>query len=214
MGTPVLTREQLRAALAARHGAEAQAAFERASVGIAGLGGLGSHVAEHLARLGIGRLVLVDCDVVEPTNLNRQRYDLRHLGMPKAEALAEQLRAINPYTAYEPHMECVVPERVAPLFADCAVVCECFDEPDQKAMLVEAVLADLPGVPLVAASGMAGSGSANELRTVRPLSNLYLCGDGVSDVAVADFLGSPRVGVCAAHQATMVMRLLLGYREP
>lgn len=214
MNDAPLTAAELREALVARHGEAAQRVFERSRVGIAGLGGLGSHVAEHLARLGVGTLVLVDHDRVEPSNLNRQRYDLRHLGQPKAVALVEQLRAIDPYLAYEPVVERIVPGRVVSLFTGCNVVCECLDAPDQKALLVEEVLAQLPHTPLVAASGMAGAASANGMRTTHPLSRLYLCGDGSSDVAESELLAAPRVALCAAHQACMVMRLLLGHTEP
>ena len=64
------------------------------------------------------------------------------------------------------------------------------------------------------ASGMGGSGSANKIATARPMANLYLCGDGESGIETGAGLMSPRVGVCAAHQAVMVMRLLLGECEP
>ena len=214
MSDAPLTQAELRAALVARHGETAQQVFDQARVGIAGLGGLGSRVAELLTRLGIGTLVLVDYDCVEPTNLNRQHYDLRHLGRRKADALAEQLRAINPYLTYETHAERVVPERVASLFAACAVVCECFDAPDQKALFTEAVLTQLPHTPLVAASGMGGADSANTVRTAQPFERLYICGDGVSDIAQTELLAAPRVALCAAHQACMVMRLLLGQPTP
>lgn len=70
----MLTKEELEAALALRHGAENQKKFAAAAVGIAGLGGLGSNIAVHLARLGVGRLVLVDFDTVDVSNLNRQHY--------------------------------------------------------------------------------------------------------------------------------------------
>ena len=69
----ILTKEQLHDALVERHGADIQAKLDKACVGIAGLGGLGSNLAIFLARLGVGHLILVDFDVVDITNLNRQR---------------------------------------------------------------------------------------------------------------------------------------------
>jgi sulfur carrier protein ThiS adenylyltransferase len=70
--------------------------LRRSSVGIAGAGGLGSNVAVALARAGIGRLVIADCDRIEPSNLNRQQYFVDQVGERKVEALRENLLAINP----------------------------------------------------------------------------------------------------------------------
>lgn len=209
-----LTQEQLHAALVERHGADIQQKLDHATVGIAGLGGLGSNIAVFLARLGVGRLVLADFDTVEVSNLNRQHYTMRDLGRPKADALRDQLIEINPYLDYETYTTRVTPENAPQLFADCDVVCEAFDRADQKAMLIETLLAHLPDTPIVSGSGMAGCGSANAIRTERRFTRLYLCGDGTSDIADGVGLMAPRVAVCAAHEATMVLRLLLGYTEP
>lgn len=209
-----LTKEQLHAALVERHGADIQQKLDRAAVGIAGLGGLGSNIAVFLARLGVGRLVLADFDTVEVSNLNRQHYTMRDLGCPKADALRDQLIEINPYLDYETYTMRVTPENAPQLFADCDVVCEAFDRADQKAMLIETLLAHLPDTPIVSGSGMAGCGTANAIRTERRFTRLYLCGDGTSDIADGVGLMAPRVAVCAAHEATMVLRLLLGYTEP
>lgn len=209
-----LTQQELHAALVARHGAEIQQKLDRATVGIAGLGGLGSNIAVHLARLGVGRLILVDFDTVEVSNLNRQHYTMKDIGVPKTLALLEQLEEINPYLQYEPHTERIIPANAARLFAGCDVVCEAFDRADQKAMLIETLLAQLPDTPIVSGSGMAGIGSANDIRTERRFGRLYVCGDGTSDIADGVGLMAPRVAVCAAQQATMVLRLLLGETEP
>ena len=209
-----LTQKELHDALVERHGADIQQKLDGASVGIAGLGGLGSNIAVHLARLGVGRLVLVDFDTVEVSNLNRQHYTMKDIGIPKTLALLEQLEAINPYLQYEPHTERIIPANATRLFADCDVVCEAFDRADQKAMLIETLLEQLPDTPIVSGSGMAGYGSANLMRTVRRFGQLYVCGDGTSDIADGIGLMAPRVAVCAAQQATMALRLLLGHTEP
>lgn len=210
----MLTKEQIDAALIERHGAENQKKLAAATVGIAGLGGLGSNIAMYLARLGVGHLILVDFDVVDVSNLNRQHYFLRHLGKPKPDALKEQLMELNPYLNYETHCMRITPENVCTLFAGCDVICEAFDKPDQKAMLAESVLTGLPEIPLTSGSGMAGSDSANKIHTVRRFGKFYLSGDGTADVADGLGLMAPRVAACAAHEATMVMRLLLGETEP
>ena len=209
-----MDRERLKQALIARHGAENQKKFAAASVGVAGLGGLGSHIAVLLARLGVGRLVLADFDRVDLTNLHRQHYFLPHLGRYKTEALAEQLKQINPWLDYELHTTRVTADNACTLFRGCQAVCEAFDQPDQKAMLVQTLLAGLPDTAVVAGSGMAGMGPANAITTRKVMSRLWLCGDGESDIAQGVGLTAPRVAVCAAHQATLVMRLLLEKLEP
>lgn len=210
----MLTETELTAALVERHGERNQTKLRAAVVGIAGLGGLGSNIAVHLARLGVGTLVLADFDRVDVTNLNRQHYTMRDLGRPKTEALTDQLREINPYLTYVPHFVRVTPENASQLFGGCAVICEAFDRADQKAMLIETLLSAQPETPLVAGSGMAGYGSANAIQTRRSIGRLYICGDETSDLADGLPLMAPRVAVCAAQQATMVLRLLLGETQP
>ena len=209
-----LTREELHAALTQRHGAAVQQRLDCAAVGIAGLGGLGSNIAVHLARLGVGRLVLVDFDTVDVTNLNRQHYTMRDLGRAKTDALLEQLMEINPYLDYQTYTTRVTPDNAAQLFAGCDVVCEAFDRADQKAMLIETLLERLPDTVVVSGSGMAGYGSVNAMHTERRFARLYVCGDGTSDIADGVGLFAPRVAACAAQQANMVLRLLLGETAP
>ena len=199
----ILTKEQLHDALVERHGADIQAKLDKACVGIAGLGGLGSNLAIFLARLGVGHLILVDFDVVDITNLNRQHYTMKDLGSPKRLELVEQIEGINPYRNYGTYCEWVIPSNV-----------EAFDKPDQKAMLLENLLTRLPEKPVVSGSGMAGYGSANLIKTEKRFGHVYLCGDGTSDVADGLGLMAPRVAVCSAHEGTMVLRLLIGETEP
>ena len=140
----ILTKEQLHDALVERHGADIQAKLDKACVGIAGLGGLGSNLAIFLARLGVGHLILVDFDVVDITNLNRQHYTMKDLGIPKTLALVEQLEAINPYLTYETYTERVVPSNVERLFSGCDVVVEAFDRSSRTVPF----LSKATGVPM------------------------------------------------------------------
>ncbi len=191
-----------------RHGKEKQELFQKAHVAIAGLGGLGSHVAVMLARLGIGTLTLVDFDVVDETNIHRQHYDLQDIGKEKTKALKEQLMRVNPYAVYHCYTQKVVPENVVTLFNHAQIICEAFDKADQKAMLAEAVLTQLPQTYLIGGNGMAGTKSANLMKVQKAMKRYYVCGDGMSDVANS-CLFAPRVVLCAAMQATQIMRLIL-----
>ena len=89
-------KEEIQEALCLRHTPEIQERLDRGRVAVAGLGGLGSCVAVALARIGVGHLHLIDHDRVDLTNLNRQQYFMRHVGMYKTDALREQLLEINP----------------------------------------------------------------------------------------------------------------------
>ena len=200
----------LRAMLAARNTPELTDRLARARVGIAGLGGLGSHVATALARTGVGRLHLVDFDVVEPSNLNRQTYRLSQLGLPKTEALRREIADIAPYCEVVTDQVRVDAANAATLFADDDIVCEAFDAPEAKAMLVDAVLEHLPRVTLVAASGMAGYASGNTVVTRKITRRFYLCGDGESEAGYGVGLMAPRVMLCAGHQALTILRLIAG----
>ncbi len=177
------------------------------------MGGLGSTIAVSLARAGVGRLILIDFDRVDVTNLHRQQYKAAQVGREKTEALAENLREIAPYVALELHTLRVDEENAAALLAEADVVCEAFDRAEAKAMLCNTVLETMPEKYLVAASGMAGLGSANAVKTRRVAERFYLCGDGVSDVEACASLVSSRVMLCAAQQAHMVLRILAGQFE-
>ena len=209
-----LDRETFRSALVARHGAARQAKFEAARVAVCGLGGLGSNVSIALARGGVGHLHLIDFDRVEPSNLNRQQYAAAQVGLPKAEALRANLAAINPFCDVVAETVRITPENLAALLANDDIICEAFDRAEAKAMLVSGVLEAFPGKPVVAASGMSGLASANAITTRRVSRRLYLCGDGATDVDDNLGLYGARVLVCAAHQATMILRLIDGAEEP
>jgi len=202
--------EEMEALLAARHSPGVHQRVKGAAVGIAGLGGLGSAVAIALARTGIGRLVLADFDIVEPSNLNRQQYFVDQLGMPKTEALQANLARINPYVRVEVHAVRLDPSNVAALFGDVDVLVEAFDTPEAKAMLMESFLVRFPGKSLVMATGLAGYESSNSIRTTRVGKNLYVVGDLVTAAEPGRGLMAPRVGVAAHHQANTVLRILMG----
>ena len=202
------TREEMKKALEERHGKELQDKFSEATVAICGLGGLGSNIAISLARAGVGKLILVDFDRVDITNLHRQQYKAAQVGAYKTEALAENLKEIAPYILLEPHTIRITQENAEELLKEADIICEAFDGAECKAMLTNIVLEKMPEKYLVAASGMAGMGSANRIQTRRIMKHFYLCGDEVSDAAEGMGLVASRVMICAAHQAHTVLRIL------
>lgn len=204
-----MTEAEIQNALVKRHGVLVQEKLGRAKVAIAGLGGLGSNVAVSLARIGAGHLHLIDFDQVDITNLNRQYYFLRHLGMNKTEALKEQLMQINPYLDVTTDCVRVTRENVKTLFTGEDIICEAFDVPEEKAMLVNEVLCNMPEKILVAASGMAGYGSSNQIHTRKISNHFYLCGDEVTENKQGQGLMAPRVALCAAHQSNLITQLII-----
>ncbi|NOZ13973.1 MAG: sulfur carrier protein ThiS adenylyltransferase ThiF [Acidobacteria bacterium] len=197
--------------LTARNSPALQGFFSDGTVGVAGLGGLGSHVATALARTGIGALVLVDFDVVEPSNLNRQCYDAADIGRYKVDALAERISRFNPFVQLNLHRLKLDETTVFPVFSDCDVVVEAFDSVEAKAMMVKSFShPSFRSKFLVTASGLAGIGSPNEIRTRQLTRNVFLCGDLESAAGPGEGLMAPRVMVAAGHQATVVLRLLAG----
>ena len=202
------TKEEWNKALEKRHGKELHRAFSSATVAICGLGGLGSNIAIALARAGVGRLILIDFDRVDITNLHRQQYKASQIGLYKTEALAENLKEIAPYISLELHTERITEENAKAILSDADILCEAFDSAEAKAMLTEIVLTEMRDKYLVAASGMAGLYDANKIKTRKVTSRFYLCGDEESDVADGIGLVSSRVMICAAHQAHTVLRIL------
>ena len=200
-------------ALIARHGLDLHKRFSSATIAVCGLGGLGSNIAIALARAGIGKLLLIDFDRVDITNLHRQQYKANQIGRYKADALAENLSEIAPYTEIQAVTEKITEENFIGILKDADIVCEAFDNAESKAMLVNGVLEQLPRCYLVAASGMAGMDTPNIIKTRKVMKRFYLCGDEVSDVADTIGLVAPRVMLCAAHQAHTVLRILAGEYE-
>lgn len=211
MSTP--TREEFIAALQQRHGAEMQQRLMSSSVAVCGLGGLGSNIAIALARAGVGRIHLIDFDRVDISNLNRQQYRVSQLGRYKTEALSEQLKDIAPYIEITADTVRLDENNIPSLLKNEDIICEAFDLPEEKAMLVNTVLERFPEKRLVSGSGMAGLDSANTIKTRRVMKNFYLCGDEVSAVSETSELFSARVMLCAAHEAMMILRLIAGIED-
>ena len=186
---------------------EERAALESVRVGIAGAGGLGSNCAMHLVRSGVKHLTIVDFDVVNESNLNRQFFFRDQIGQKKVEAIKANLLRIEPdadIRAVDMRLDASSAREV---FADCGIVVEAFDAVDAKVMLVSAFASS--GKKLVTASGLAGWGRSNAMR-VRKMGNIVAIGDGETSVGDGAAPVSPRVGIAAAMEANAVVSLLLG----
>lgn len=183
--------------------------LRRSSVGIAGVGGLGSNAAIALARAGIGRLVLVDFDKVEKKNLDRQYYFLDQVGKIKIEALKDSIRRINPEVTVETYNLKLMMGSMEKPFHDVDVVIETLDNAKTKAEFIEEILLKLPDKPVVAASGTAGYGHCDRIVT-RRCGKLYLCYDEHAPSSEDDVLIAPRVGLMGNWEANLAVEILLG----
>lgn len=199
--------------LTARHGHATQERLRRAVVGVLGLGGLGSSLACCLAKIGVGKLILADYDVVTLSNLHRQQYFLDQVGLRKTEALAASLLRINPYLDVRLIPRRLREEDIPRHFAAADVLAECFDDPAMKAAALRATLLHLPGTSYVGASGVAGTGPGEAIVRRRLKPGVYLVGDGASEAGPTGGLFAPRVGIAAHQQANQVLRLILGLDE-
>jgi len=182
------------------------AILRAATVGVAGCGGLGSNAAVALVRAGVGHLILVDHDVVEASNLNRQYFFQSDIGRRKVEALAEHLRAVNPDVGIDLQQQTLTPDAVATLFAGADLLIEAFDRAESKQWLIEAWCRAFPKRTIVCASGLSGLGNTEAI-AVRRAGNIILCGDQTSDMSQG--LCAARVALVANMQANLAIEVLV-----
>lgn len=198
----------LKCLMSARNTPGTSGKFAKAAVGIAGAGGLGSNAAVALARAGIGKLVIVDLDIVEPSNLNRQAYEVSQIGVPKVLALKNNIMKINPFVEVEAREMKITPRRMD-VFAGVDILIEAFDSASEKTMLAENFLSKFPEKFLIMASGLAGAGASNLIKTRKISPNFYVVGDMTRAAGFNSGLMAPRVMIAAAHQANLALKLIL-----
>lgn len=180
------------------------------TIGIAGAGGLGSNCALNLIRSGAGRLVIVDFDTIQPANLDRQFYFSDQIGMGKVEALSINLKRVNPDIELKIIPAKIEKSNIENLFAGCDIVVECLDRPEYKSILVSELMR--LDKFIVAASGLGGYGSSDDIKTHRFKKNLIMVGDLKSDIEEKPAL-SPRVNIAAAKQADAVLEYIFQNRK-
>lgn len=208
MISDIPSKDDMYNALADRHGSDFQKKMQNSTVAVCGLGGLGSNIAIALARAGIGRLLIFDFDKVDISNLNRQQYFASQIGEFKTKALADILNRVNPYCHVETHCVRLTEDNIPDLLTDAEVICEAFDAAEQKAMLVNRVLESLPEKFIISGSGMAGTETADRIKTRRITKHFFVCGDETSDTANNGSLVAARVMVCAGHQALTAIKII------
>jgi sulfur carrier protein ThiS adenylyltransferase len=192
--------------------AEIKTHLSKFRVGIAGAGGLGSNCAVALARSGVGTLVIVDYDVIELSNLNRQFYFTNQVGLMKTVALEENIRKINPEVHIIAHQKKLDRFNIAEIFSGCDIIVEAFDSSEMKEMLIETVQIRMPGIPLIVGSGLAGWGKSIEITCRKIDDTLYVCGDESTEASENMPPIAPRVGIVANMQANIVIEILLNIK--
>jgi len=186
----------------------------RSTVAVIGCGGLGGYAIEQLARLGVGRLVVIDPDRFEEHNLNRQLLSsLADLGQAKVEAAVRRVATINPAVAVIPRQVALGAANGAALLAGAAVVVDALDSIPVRREL--AGVCGALGVPLVhgAIAGWYGH-VATQFPGERTIERLYAsCTEGKG---VEQELGNPAFtpAVIASLQVAEVAKVLLGVGVP
>ena len=163
----------------------------------------------HIVPYGVNDEGFIDYDKVDLSNLNRQQYVLKDIGKYKTEALQEHLLEINPFIKLKIDCLRLNADNMAGIFAEDNIICEALDAAESKALLVNTIMTSYADKKIVAASGMAGLGSANDITTRKLNNRLYICGDGKSDCTDMS-LTAARAAICAGHQAQTVCRIILG----
>ena len=169
-----MEREILYARTARLLGAEGMERLKNAHVLVFGLGGVGSYIVEALARSGIGALTLVDADVVDASNINRQLVaDVSTVGMDKVEVAKNRVLAVNPDCRVTVKKMLYLPEKSGEFdFSSYDYIADAIDNVSAKISL--AVEADRAGTPLIAAMGT-GNKLHPEMLEIADISKTSVC---------------------------------------
>ncbi len=199
--------KESRSAFFAHHDPALIDKIRKAVVSIAGAGGLGSNVAYSLARVGIGKLIIADFDIIEISNLNRQQYFIDQVGQLKVDALKHNLGKIQPFSEYIMHNIKIDEDNISQIFGEADLLIEAFDKAVMKKMLIEKWISLFPDKPVICASGLAGYGR-NDIIGIQKIDNLYICGDQISETSGSISPMAPRVGIVANMQANLALEIL------
>ena len=181
-------------------------ALQNKRVLVVGCGGLGGHIIDQLARIGVGFLRVCDGDVFEPSNLNRQLLSNVHLlGVSKAQAAADHVARINPDVTPEAAQVFLTKDNAAQLLADCDAVMDALDNIESRKILAAAceqanipyIYGAIQGWVAQTAISMPGDGL---------ITRLYPKDTVITDKSVLSFTPA----LCASLQTSLCVRLLVG----
>jgi thiamine biosynthesis protein ThiF, family 2 len=198
------------AAFILKNGRDVHARMKRATVGIVGLGGLGSNISIMLARAGVWKFIIADYSNINLPNLCRQNFQFKDIGNRKTDVVEEMILNVNPYAKVEKHFVKVDATNASTIFSGCDVVCEAMDLSDEKTVFIDKMVNTYPNITIISGSGMAGYGRSNAIRTVQSLKQLYICGDMGDVVDRAPVIIAPRANICAGHVANTAIAVLMG----
>jgi len=185
--------------------------IQSTTVGVAGLGGLGSNCAVCLVRSGFRRFIFADFDKVDYSNLNRQFYFIDQVGLYKTESLKTNLLRINPDLDVELVTQRISKDNAAKVFSKAEVVVEAFDKAEYKCIMAETFLGSKK--LFVSASGLAGWGNTDALRVKKIKDNCFLIGDSYSEAGPALPPCAPRVAIAAAKEADVILSWVLREKQ-
>lgn len=177
-------------------------------VGIAGCGGLGSNAAVALARVGVGKLIIADYDVVKKENLNRQYFFLDQIGQKKCLALKKNIQRINADCIVEAHDIKLTPQSIIKIYANVDVMIEAVDKAEVKAMILTAMTQNFPDMPIIMGSGVAGWSNIHLIKE-QIFDNVYIFGDNKTEASENMPPLAPRVGIVSNMQADKALEILL-----
>ncbi len=181
-------------------------ALQKKRVLVVGCGGLGGHIIDQLARIGVGFLRVVDGDVFDHSNLNRQLLSrMSLLGQSKAKAAADHVERVNPDVRVEAVDVFMTRQKVLALISDCDVVMDALDNIPSRRLLASACQEE--GIPYVygaiqgwvAQAGISMPG--DDL-----IGKLFPNGVEITDKSVLSFTPA----LCASMQVSLCVKLLVG----
>jgi molybdopterin/thiamine biosynthesis adenylyltransferase len=195
-------------------GNDGQAKIKKATVGIVGMGGLGSPVSTYLAAAGIGELIIIDDQIVEASNLNRQTLhwqdDLEE-SRPKVVSAANKLAAMNPGLKVKKHSKRIVQKNIAALLGGADILVDCTDNFETRMVLNEFAIDQAKPLVHGAVESLHGQVTTVLAGSTACLACIFPRPPGrKTSVPV---LGSA-AGMIGSIQATEVIKLITGLGEP
>lgn len=194
-----------------------QEALKSAHVVVVGSGGLGCPVALYLGAAGVGHLTLVDDDVIELANLQRQvAFATAQIGAPKAKTLADRVRSINPDVSISVVNRRLDQEGFADKVANASLALDCSDNFATRFALNRACVA--AGVPLISGAAIRGEGQVSVYDSRQPNSPCYHClypEQGNEDLTCSEAgVIAPLVGMIGSVQAMEAIKVISGVGRP